>query len=295
MITLDLNIWMNMVIQKYKSPAKKYSPLDINMPPLFPSGTTQHHTKVIFESDLTSHFSLKNELGSGQFGSVYRVRDNTSGNHYALKKIPIKKGDHEDNIDFEQVRLAMIEFTNHRRAVHSHNGFDPHFLQVYDSALVLGSKGPYVAILMQLADGTLRQYIADHRISKDQMCSWLGFLLEGVDIMHAKHLVHRDLHSENIMLVNGTPVIADFGQSCFNDVCAAQPLQHGSSMLKEQLADIGTLLNEIQGFASDLLSNIILKEIDIVFTLIRACRSNNKCLLPSIHKRLRSIKQHCTI
>ena len=70
---------------------------------------------------------------------------------------------------------------------------------------------------MELADCTLRNRLEACReagragIPEGELINYLREAAEGLDFLHAKHVVHRDVKPDNILLLNGHAKVADFG------------------------------------------------------------------------------------
>ncbi|VEU23771.1 DEKNAAC105069 [Brettanomyces naardenensis] len=72
----------------------------------------------------------------------------------------------------------------------------------------------YIGIVLEYASGgELFDYILEHRYLKESMaCRLFAQLVSGVDYMHSKGLVHRDLKLENLLLdKHKNIIISDFG------------------------------------------------------------------------------------
>ncbi|ODQ48148.1 hypothetical protein PICMEDRAFT_26606, partial [Pichia membranifaciens NRRL Y-2026] len=72
----------------------------------------------------------------------------------------------------------------------------------------------YIGIVLEYASGgELFDYILDHRYLKESLaCRLFAQLVSGVDYMHAKGIVHRDLKLENLLLdKHKNIIITDFG------------------------------------------------------------------------------------
>ncbi|CAB4472837.1 unnamed protein product [Rhizophagus irregularis] len=73
----------------------------------------------------------------------------------------------------------------------------------------------YILVLEYANEGNLRDYLRNNFASlewnhKIQMAL---DITNGLKFLHSKEIIHRDLHSKNILVNNGKLLIADFGLS----------------------------------------------------------------------------------
>ncbi|RIB29456.1 kinase-like domain-containing protein [Gigaspora rosea] len=76
--------------------------------------------------------------------------------------------------------------------------------------------GHYNMILEYANEGTLREYLKTTNFTRLQWVDKLRIAKEialGLLFLHNKGIIHRDLHSKNILIHQGQPKIADFGLS----------------------------------------------------------------------------------
>jgi ankyrin repeat protein len=79
----------------------------------------------------------------------------------------------------------------------------------------------YFAIVMDVAEGTLRDYLprglyetdSRERSSKKPHREWFGCLINAVSYIHRLKIQHRDIKPENILIKNERVLLADFGIS----------------------------------------------------------------------------------
>ncbi|KAL0086985.1 kinase-like domain-containing protein, partial [Phycomyces blakesleeanus] len=106
--------------------------------------------------------------------------------------------------EFGKVKLAIHIETGHETVRH------PYIVKLYD---VIETE-KYIGIILQCASGgELFEYILAHRYLKEKDASRLfAQLISGVHYMHQKHIVHRDLKLENLLLDrHRSIIITDFG------------------------------------------------------------------------------------
>lgn len=134
-------------------------------------------------SERLKEFRVKNLLGKGAFGDVYkveRVRDNAT---YALKKINIASMDKREVTDtLNEIRfLASIRHPNVIG-----------FLEAF-----LNERSLEICVVMEFADGgDLAGKVEKHKVAKRHMdenliWAYLLQLCDGVQALHQKRIIHR--------------------------------------------------------------------------------------------------------
>ncbi|KAI9489284.1 kinase-like domain-containing protein, partial [Zychaea mexicana] len=144
-------------------------------------------------------YLLLHTLGEGEFGKVKLGIQIESGREVAIKLI---KKDHIDSSS----RMTKVEreISVLRTVCH------PYIVKLYD---VIETE-KYIGIILQCASGgELFEYILAHRYLKERdACRLFAQLISGVHYMHQKHIVHRDLKLENLLLDRDRNIIiTDFG------------------------------------------------------------------------------------
>ncbi len=147
-----------------------------------------------------TRYDLKEELGRGGMGAVYRAHDTKLDRDVALKVLLTETG------DAEQTERLLRE----ARAAANLN--HPNIIAIYD----VGDSGKFKHIAMELADGgSLRALLKQENgtgLAPAQVKRLFTEFAEAMAYAHSKGIVHRDIKPENIMLDGkGHTKVTDFG------------------------------------------------------------------------------------
>lgn len=148
------------------------------------------------------NYILGSTLGEGEFGKVklgWR-KDGKLPNQVAIKLIKrdTLARDQESEIKIHR-EINSLKLLNHPNIVN--------LVEVMKS-------GKYIGIVLEYASGgELFDYILNHKYLKEPLAKkFFAQLVSGVDYMHSKGLIHRDLKLENLLLdKNKNIIISDFG------------------------------------------------------------------------------------
>ncbi|XP_057635044.1 interferon-induced, double-stranded RNA-activated protein kinase isoform X1 [Chionomys nivalis] len=167
--------------------------------------------KYTMECRFQKDFEDIEEIGSGGFGQVFKAKHKIDGKTYAIKRV---KYNTEKTVR-EVTALARL---NHVNVVQYHTcwqgeDYDPEQSVDSDSSR---SKTQCLFIQMEFCDkGTLEDWMADEeqrKTDKDLRLEFFQQITTGVDYIHSKALIHRDLKPGNIFLVDEKHIkIGDFG------------------------------------------------------------------------------------
>ncbi|CAF4727222.1 unnamed protein product [Rotaria sp. Silwood1] len=161
----------------------------------------------IITEDFENFYDIQDDLGSGQFAVVKRVRELNTGHEFAAKFVRKKKcvagkrGLKREEILREADILS--ELAPHLNIITLHDVFE--------------NKHEIILVLELVGGGELFHYIAEKdALNEEEAAKFILQILEGVHHMHEKNIVHLDLKPENVMLLekNKTQIkIIDFGIS----------------------------------------------------------------------------------
>lgn len=145
--------------------------------------------------------SRDNQIGSGGFGKVFKVRRRSDGMVCAMKFCN-PKDEKEKNMIVNEIGLM-----NQCRA-------NPNVLKIYNSY----DYRDRIWIFLELMDSDLYSLIAEnHKIYSEQVVKYiLRKVLEGLANLHSLKIIHRDIKSDNVLISaeGGHVKLADFGFSC---------------------------------------------------------------------------------
>jgi serine/threonine protein kinase/formylglycine-generating enzyme required for sulfatase activity len=149
-------------------------------------------------------YVLKERLGSGGFGVVYRALDTTL-NRFVAIKLP--------QVDWVRSSAGMEAFLREaRRAAELDH---PHIVPVYDAAC----DGQICFIVFKLIDGiSLSQRIKSGPIKQSDAARILATIADALAYAHERRIFHRDVKPANVLLdKNEAPYLADFGVAIRDD------------------------------------------------------------------------------
>ncbi|PKC76119.1 kinase-like protein [Rhizophagus irregularis] len=150
-----------------------------------------------------SEFNKIKKIGEGGFGVVNRAETNDKV-QVALKGLIEKKS---SKIEENVIENFVKELKNLRKVAHHVNIIS--FLGISKDDI------GYVMVLEYANEGNLRDYF-NRKFDSLQWENKIRMALDitcGLKCLHSDGIIHRDLHSKNILVNNGRLLIADFGLS----------------------------------------------------------------------------------
>ncbi|KAM3658052.1 uncharacterized protein VK521_013782 [Ammospiza maritima maritima] len=122
------------------------------------------------------------QIGQGAFGTVYKGLDRATGGEVAIKKMSLRGQNRERAVN----EILLLKDKK-----------NPNIVKFLDSFLVDGD----LWLVMQYMDGgTLQDVVRQIRMAEGEMAAVSRECLQGLDFLHSKRVIHRDLKSSNILL-----------------------------------------------------------------------------------------------
>ncbi|NXU10662.1 NEK11 kinase, partial [Pardalotus punctatus] len=174
--------------------------------------TAKHVTVARFNSAcsdavIARRYSIQRKLGNGSFGSVYLVTDRKAKQGEELKVLKeISVGNLKPNETVEaSLEAQLLSKLDH-----------PAIVKFYASFV---ERDSFCIITEYCEGGDLDFKIQEYKDSgkmftQSQVIDWFIQLLLGVNYMHERWILHRDLKAKNIFLKDNLLKIGDFGVSC---------------------------------------------------------------------------------
>eukprot|EP01129_Flabellula_baltica_P010203 TRINITY_DN428_c0_g2_i1.p1 TRINITY_DN428_c0_g2~~TRINITY_DN428_c0_g2_i1.p1 ORF type:complete len:286 (-),score=63.85 TRINITY_DN428_c0_g2_i1:78-935(-) len=145
-------------------------------------------------------YEIKELIGEGGQGSVYRCVHRKTGNFCAVKIVSVKG-------------LAKKELKKIDKEIH--------FLKVSKSCGVVElietfkSSSKFYIVMELIKGGELFEYVSDNdHLSEEETAIVMKQILSSLKVIHSRGVVHRDLKLENILITDTTNLtvkISDFG------------------------------------------------------------------------------------
>jgi serine/threonine protein kinase len=148
--------------------------------------------------DRIGHYRIQQQLGRGQFGTVYVAFDEDLHRRVAVK-VP-----NLTSLTTQEVEM----FLNEARSVASVR--HPAIVTVYSIGRL--DDGTCYIVSELIEGGDLKKYMASRKTSPDTCSAIITQLAKGLHCLHKAGIVHRDVKPSNILIgSDGQPFLTDFG------------------------------------------------------------------------------------
>lgn len=148
---------------------------------------------------IADRYEIVGKIGAGGMSDVYKAKDHTLGRFVAIK---VLKPEFSEDVNF---------VTKFRTEAQSAAGLEhPNIVNIYD----VGSENGMHYIVMEYVEGiTLKTYIEKKgQLSFKEAVSIAIQVGRGIEAAHNKHIVHRDIKPQNIIIsTEGKVKVTDFG------------------------------------------------------------------------------------
>lgn len=161
-------------------------------------------------------YELRETIGEGSFGVVYRAIQPSVGREVAIKAIRSRYADDPDFIRRFETEAQLIARLEH-----------PHIVPLYDYWREPG--GAYL-VMRWMRGGSVAAAIQNGRFPLDKTVQLIEQIAAALDLAHQHGIVHRDMKPANILLDElGNGYLSDFGIA--KDLRASQLLTGSGAIL----------------------------------------------------------------
>jgi len=142
-------------------------------------------------------FEIIEKIGSGGFGTVYKVKYKSTGQLYAMKETDLS--------GIRETRKVIAEAVNGQQLKQKN------IVKIYTHFTNETAYKLYQ--IMELCDRSLYDWFKERvKIRSYSMCALMFCEIgAGLEYIHEKRFIHRDIKPLNILINKGTCKIADFG------------------------------------------------------------------------------------
>ena len=173
---------------------------------------------------VANRFEIRELIGSGGLGDVYRAQDHHLNRAVAIKRVRMQVAQNDRKLVEQTWREAMTT------ACLQH----PNIVTIFDYGI--DAQGAYV--VMELIEGeTLEDVLVRGPLQYEDFLRFAQQSLEAIIAAHALGLIHRDLKPGNFMIAKGAAAslfqvkILDFGLAKYLDTPQPQSIDHMNSLM----------------------------------------------------------------
>ncbi|CAB4395965.1 unnamed protein product [Rhizophagus irregularis] len=174
-----------------------------------------------------NHFKNIQEIGIGGFGKVYRAKWKKSPKYFALKSLL--------NIDEDAINELVNEIELQREVIFHDNIINFCGITISDQENQSNDIKKYLLVMEYADGGSLSHYLKENfkNLTWEDKFNLANQLASAVSCLHDEDIIHRDLHSNNVLIslretaVPDTPVeYVNLYTECWNDNPDNRPSTH---------------------------------------------------------------------
>jgi len=156
-------------------------------------------------------YQVERELGKGEYGIVYTIKDDKDVK-YAAKIMTYKKKKNKAAREEIEKEVFLLEYLTKEKLCNIIPCIRQHFTENYNGRI-------YIFIITDYIDGiTLREFYdcAD----TETLIKVMYLCVLSLRMIHSYNIIHLDIHDENILITKDMRIyFIDFGLACYKNPC----------------------------------------------------------------------------
>ncbi|KAF0538409.1 serine/threonine protein kinase [Gigaspora margarita] len=163
--------------------------------------------KSSFDCDIEySELKKLNRLAVGGFGIVYLVQWNKGKENEQIAAAKF--------IKYDETQQFERDFGREVNSLRHSKDCKEHIVQFFGLSQDCDTN-EYILVMQYANNGNLRDYLKNDKnmLQLSDKIVLNKSILKGLQFLHSKNIIHRDLHSKNVLIHNGNALLADFGLS----------------------------------------------------------------------------------
>ncbi|KAF0555160.1 kinase-like protein [Gigaspora margarita] len=167
---------------------------------------TMNVPSLMIENTQDNKRRHENDESAGGFGVVYEVLWNEGKVNEQIVAAKVV-----DNADTQE---SVRDFKREVNTLRMSQYCKEHIIQFYGLSQDPDTK-EYYLVMQYAKDGNLQDYLMKNKsiLQLREKIILNKSIAKGLEYLHNKDIIHRDLHSKNVLIHNGSPLLADFGLS----------------------------------------------------------------------------------
>ncbi|KAJ3224866.1 kinase subunit of RNA polymerase II carboxy-terminal domain kinase I [Clydaea vesicula] len=157
--------------------------------------------RIAFNMD---HYERGVQCGEGTYGKVYKAKHKLTGRIVALKKVLVDTSSSKEGFPITSIReIRILNATRHKNII-----------QLMEIISIKDKDSPSIQMVFEYMDHDLTGILAnnDLKLEPQHIKCLLKQMFEGLDFLHSKGIIHRDMKGSNLLLNSkGELKLADFG------------------------------------------------------------------------------------
>lgn len=149
------------------------------------------------------HYTIGKVIGKGSYGEVYQVKHKKDKKQYVMKKVDLSKASVRERKAAEQ-EAKLLSQLRHPNIVSYRESFQ--------------DESGFLYIVMNFCEGgdlytKLKAYSKEGKVLEEtQIVEWFVQIAMALQYMHERHILHRDLKTQNIFLTKSNIIkVGDLG------------------------------------------------------------------------------------